>query len=85
MKRLVIEIREPGDDEMGSSFDVVDEQGRRAHGLGFDEMLGQVVSLTHPKLGTEQYAMRTPEEWAAIEREREKRFLAKRALDDAPF
>ena len=67
MKRLVIEIPEPGDERyQRCGFDVVDEQDRRANGLNFDEMLGQVVSITHPKLdGRPQYAMKTREEWSA--------------------
>ena len=67
MKRLVIEIPEPGDERyQRCGFDVVDEQDRRANGLNFDEMLGQVVSITHPKLdGRPQYAMKTSHEWAA--------------------
>lgn len=47
------------------AFDVVDEYGQRCYGLGFDEMLGQVVSLTHPKLGKPQYRMQTEEQWVA--------------------
>lgn len=48
--------------------------------LCWDEMLGQVVSLTHPQLGKERYQMRTSAEWA----EYNKRFepTPTRAPDD---
>lgn len=42
-------------------FDVI-EGDRRADRLGWDEMLGQIVQLTHRQLGTPLYSMRTPEE-----------------------
>lgn len=42
-------------------FDVT-EGDRRADRLGWDEMLGQIVQLTHRQLGTPLYRMRTPEE-----------------------
>lgn len=43
------------------------QAGRMADGLAFDEMLGQVVNLLHPKLGTPRYPMLTREEQAAAE------------------
>ncbi len=47
----------------GEGFDVIDAKGRRAQGLTFDEMLGQVVELMHPRLdGRPRYPMRTPKE-----------------------
>jgi hypothetical protein len=70
MRTLTIQY---GESSRGCSFDVIDEHGRMCDGLGFDEMLGQVVSMTHPKLGTPQYRMQTPEQWAE---ERERRFKA---------
>ncbi|HSC06781.1 MAG TPA: hypothetical protein VLD59_08140 [Steroidobacteraceae bacterium] len=61
MKTFTIRIHEPGD---GSGFDVVDSEGRHADGLCWDDFIGQVVSLTHPKLGVPQYMMRTDAGWA---------------------
>lgn len=64
MKRITIEVPEQGDEIR--CFDVVLEDGRRCNVLSWDEMIGQVVSLTHPKLpGEPQYPMRTIEEWEA--------------------
>lgn len=86
MKRLVIEIREPGDRELPGPFDMVDELGRRADGLNFDELLGQVVSMVHPNLGHAQYAMRTPEEWAELRgRRRKKPDVTVEVFCDIPF
>lgn len=63
MRRFVIECPDAGNERFGS-FDVIDEYGRCAGGLGFDEMLGQVVSLTHPRLEHRaQFRMQTPEQW----------------------
>lgn len=70
MRRITIEFGEHA--VPGCPFDVVDEYGRRCDGLAFDEMLGQVVSLTHPQLGRAQYQMLTPEDWAT----RRERFRA---------
>lgn len=61
MKRLVIEIPEAGDESQ--VYDVVDDKGRRAGGLSFDEMLGQVVAMTHAQLGTPRYPMKLAAEW----------------------
>ncbi|HBD37097.1 MULTISPECIES: hypothetical protein [unclassified Cupriavidus] len=56
-RHFTVEVR-------GTSFDVVLPDGRRCDGLCWDEMLGQVARLTHPKLVSETgYAMRTPEQW----------------------
>jgi len=45
-------------------FDI--HEGERYSGLlSFDEMLGEVVRLTHPQLGDSHYGMLTPEEHAA--------------------
>ncbi|MFZ2974947.1 MAG: hypothetical protein WA049_20150 [Ferribacterium limneticum] len=48
----------------------VHENGKKCNGLSWDEMLGQVAMLTMPadRLG-KGFAMRTPEEWAAIREE----------------
>lgn len=45
------------------------QEGDRYHDrLTWDEMLGLVVSITHPQLGKAQYRMATAEEWAEWER-----------------
>ncbi|HKM80172.1 MAG TPA: hypothetical protein VJY15_04330 [Candidatus Acidoferrum sp.] len=36
--------------------------------LAWDEMLGQIVGLTHPSIGKAYYAMLTAEEWEERER-----------------
>lgn len=68
MKTLTIEIPEPGD-EHACGFDVVDGEGRRCNGLGWDEMLGQVAMLTIPpgRVGN-GYRMQTREQWEAERR-----------------
>lgn len=78
MRRLTIEVPEPGDEDFSArGFDVVDESGRRARGLGFDEMLGQVIAMTHPRLdGQPQYRMQTHEMWAAEQAASAARFEA---------
>ena len=65
MKRFTIEVPEDGDNEHNScGFDVVNCNGLRCNGLNWDEMIGQIVSLTHPRLdGTPQYKMMADEEW----------------------
>jgi hypothetical protein len=45
----------------------VTENGRTADYLAWDEMLGQIAALTHPKLGTAHYTMQTVEEYTAHE------------------
>ena len=58
-RRFIVEVRD-------GLFDVVMPDGRRCDGLCWDEMLGQVARMTHPKLASEGgYAMRTPEQWDA--------------------
>jgi hypothetical protein len=63
------------DDTPGrGSFDVADDTGRVADGLAFDEMLGQVISLTNPTLraaGRPRIPMSTPAEHDQRRRERE--------------
>jgi hypothetical protein len=91
MRTFTIEIRTPEECDRDdiSRIDIVDDQGRRCLGLGWDELIGQVVSLTHPKLGeVPTYAMKTAIEWQAEREERRQRFEAKRAaeaLRDVPF
>lgn len=70
MRTITIEIDEQG-------FTV--REGDRYHdGLCWDEMLGQVTELTHPKLGETRHPMLTEAEWAA-RRERMKQ-AAEKAL-----
>lgn len=63
MKRITIEVPEPGDEEQ--TLDVVDEAGNRCNGLCFDEMLGQVISMTYrPRDGGQpRYRMQPREAW----------------------
>lgn len=42
---------------------LVQEGDRFADRLTWDEMLGELVALTHPSLGRAHYAMLTAEEW----------------------
>lgn len=67
MRTLVIEIPEPHDERQACGFDLVDEQGRRCNGLNWDELIGQITSLTHPAIvpPRPQYPMRTRFEWDA--------------------
>ncbi len=39
---------------------------RYADKLTWDEMLGQIAELTHPRVDRGRYQMLTAEEWAAI-------------------
>lgn len=65
MKLITIEVPEPGDENQ--HLDVVDEAGNRCDGLTFDEMLGQVISMTYrPRDGGQpRYRMQTREAWEA--------------------
>ena len=45
----------------------VTEAGRTADRLCWDEMLGQVAQLTHPKINAERYKMLTVEQYAEQE------------------
>jgi len=60
MRRITITF------DTGRGF-TVSESGRHADRMAWDEMLGQVAALTHPKLGTAHYPMLTPEEMRAYE------------------
>lgn len=51
----------------------VREGDRYCDRLCWDEMLGTIAELTHPKLGVSHYRMVTAEERADIERRREER------------
>jgi hypothetical protein len=83
MRTITIEIPEPGDETCG--FDVVLPDGRRCGGLGFDEMLGQVVSIAHPKLGRPHYRMETPDDWDADRAARRERLASARDIVDPNF
>lgn len=50
----------------GKGF-AVTEAGRTADRLAWDEMLGQVAGLTHPKIAAPHYQMQTVEEYTAHE------------------
>lgn len=70
MRRITIEYGESGD--RACSFDVIDEYGRCCDGLSWDELLGHVATMTHPRLdGRPLYRMQTTEEW---QDERAKRY-----------
>jgi hypothetical protein len=74
MRTITIEI-----DEQGYT---VREGERYADGLCWDEMLGQISELTHPRLGQARYAMQTAAEWAEYRKRFEPR--RERAPDDEP-
>jgi hypothetical protein len=57
MRTITIEV-----DEQGFT---VREDDRYQDGLCWDEMLGMVTELTHPRLGQTKYPMMTAAEWAA--------------------
>ena len=64
MKRLIIEIREDGEELPICGFDVVDDDGRRCDGLNWGEMLEQVAALTIPQTRVGKgYPMHTTDEW----------------------
>lgn len=48
----------------GNNF-AVHEGERYIPGLGWDEMLGSIAEMTHPRVGVARYQMLTPEEWQA--------------------
>lgn len=74
MRTITIEITDRG-------YTV--REGDRYHDeLCWDEMLGQVTELTHPKIAEGRYAMRTEAEWAEYRKRFERR--PERAPDDAP-
>lgn len=59
----------------GSGFDVR-YNDRTAYFLCWDEMIGQVIELSHKKLGVAHYRMETDEEHAAELERRETRDTA---------
>lgn len=59
----------------------VTQGDRSADGLGWDEMIGQVIELTHPKIGSAHYRMMTPAERRVDEARRELR-VAERELEN---
>lgn len=72
MRTITIEI-----DDQGYTV----REGDRYHdGLCWDEMLGQVVELTHRKLGETRYPMQTEAQWAA-QRERQKQNAERRRME----
>ncbi len=71
-RTITIEIVDDG----GSGDYTVREGDRYCDHLCWDEMLGQVVELTHPKIGVERYPMLTAEEHAERERQHQERMAA---------
>lgn len=62
MRRFTIEV---GETDLGFwECNVIDEYGRETEGLCFGELLEQITSLCHRRLGTPAYQMQKPEEWA---------------------
>lgn len=51
--------------------------------LTWDEMLGQVVHLSHPSIGEPRYDMLTAEQWKSRDRLRAARLEMTRAQDEA--
>lgn len=49
------------------TFNVI-QDGKETDELAWDEMLGTVAQLTHPKIGKSHYPMMTREEWQERER-----------------
>lgn len=62
-------------------FDVVNEYGQRCQGLAFEEMIGQVIELTHPSIGRARFRMLTPEQWQEQEERRAREIAARRQSD----
>lgn len=56
VRTITIEIYEGG-------YLDVREGDRFCNGLTWDEVLGTVAELTHPKIGQARYRMQTAEEW----------------------
>lgn len=59
---------------------VVTQGDRSADGLAWDEMIGQVIELTHPKISAAHYPMMTQAERNVEEARRDLR-AAERALE----
>ncbi|WP_199086033.1 hypothetical protein [Bosea sp. ASV33] len=80
MKAITIRIADENEQFPGSF--VVEQDGKHHDGLGWDEMLGQIVSLTYLSVqgriarwgGHGLYPMKSAEEWRS---ERERRELAR--------
>lgn len=75
MQPVIISI-----DPTACSF-VVTQGDRSADGLGWDEMIGQVIGLTHPKIRSAHYRMMTPAERRVDEARRSLR-AAERELEN---
>lgn len=60
MRTITIEVNEIG-------F-TVREGDRYCDGLCWDEMIGTIMELSHPKLGSCTYRMLTADEWAEYRR-----------------
>ena len=68
-RTITIEIVDPA----GSGDYTVREGDRYCDHLCWDEMLGTIAELTHPRIGGARYPMRTAEEHAERERRDQER------------
>lgn len=78
MKPITISI-ESEDGEFPGTF-VVEQDGKSTNGMAWDELLGQIASMTFPAVATRIqqnggaiYPMRTQEDWEALRRAAEER------------
>lgn len=78
MRVILIVIGDEGELE-------VRENGATTGQLTWDEMLGQVTELTHPRIKQPRYAMHTDKEWADIEHARELRRIEREAREEIPY
>lgn len=87
MKPITISVVPEGEPWAGSFR--VEQEGRYHDGMGWDEMLGQIVSLTFASTAERiknwggpngaLYGMRTAEEWAEGRRQLEERRAARQS------
>lgn len=68
---------------VGSNSYTVQEGEALCDRLCWDEMLGTIAELTHPRIGVARYRMQTVEEREAEEAARDKRYAALRAEEAA--
>lgn len=79
MRTITIEIA----DEGGSGDYTVREGDRYCDRLCWDEMLGTIAELTHPRIMRSRYRMQTTEEHAAEQARHEARMAEIRAANEA--
>lgn len=68
---------------VGSNNYTVQEGEALCDRLCWDEMLGTIAELTHPRIGSARYRMQTAEERAAYEEARDRRLAEIRAEEEA--